>query len=981
MSVTRYLLTLLSLSHCFGTTFAVCPHASTPAQKNLGGCDYHQIAVKDFQTCQQACCADKMCSSWNFDSNLTAAQRPPACKASGGPLGCCWLKGCPGNPGKTCGSQPPDCVSWSGTSGRRPPSPPVPPPPPPCPTGEICFYNEGTRPGVTKSFDCAMRTHAWEFAKATLPSRDQFRTAFEALQLQACGLTPPAKYDMYKPPSFETPNVDINIYVDGNSTVAGDGTKEKPFATLEQAVAAAGQQNRGSKKTILMKAGVYRTAGIVLTTEHNGLTIQNFNGENVVVSGAVPVENHQEKWTLHNKETNTWKLDMEGQGITEEFGMRVGTQRAVRAKFPNGNPETAPSFCIIPLGSIASPGVYLNGSGVSENYPSYFPRLHEPINMTNEYWAYPSDWPGTYWHNKETQPSSIGGYGPYFYASGGVCSGRTPAHGYWCSANCPRGVLGQHNIDPPGGFVYYDVLPQAVNYSKPQGAIFHARGGSMPYFSYMCVVKNISEGNVYFREDVGCDQGGPTPSQPGKAWDWFIENVKEECDFPGEYYYDVEEEALYYTFNHTEAPTGMEEFALTQTKVIFNISGTKTNPVRDITIRGLTIRDAAFTYLGTTEADIHWLPSEGDWALQRSGAITIEGAEDITIDQNQLTRVDGNGIFLGGYTRGVNITRNDLNWIGDSAMAAFGWTTECLNANCSIKLPAKVGPDGRGGEQPRNTLVAGNLVREIGIWQKQSSAWFQALAATTTLQSNVFFNGPRAAINFNDAFGGGNQVIGNLIFNQVRETVDHGTLNAWERGPYISDIGYVEDPDSNLTPSSNELAAGATPGFKLDKSVNGSVVGQYTTLAHNFLLGNYNVNSNLETDDGSSRYLMYRNYFVYATSATDYAMNSRWNYQVDNVYAYGETILRGWEPGQYDPAATHCYVYNSTFYMLGDGMLCGGHFQNATLATSVIHTNRTKPLSECANAVDGSVNLMPPASDAEVTQKAKEVLGDYPKPF
>lgn len=55
------------------------------------------------------------------------------------------------------------------------------------------------------------------------------------------------------------------------------------------------------------------------------------------------------------------------------------------------------------------------------------------------------------------------------------------------------------------------------------------------------------------------------------------------------------------------------------------------------------------------------------------------------------------------YTRRVNITRNDFNWIGDSAMAAFGYTSDCLYANCSVKLPAKVGPDGRGGEQPRQT--------------------------------------------------------------------------------------------------------------------------------------------------------------------------------------------------------------------------------------------------------------------------------------
>lgn len=76
--------------------------------------------------------------------------------------------------------------------------------------------------------------------------------------------------------------------------------------------------------------------------------------------------------------------------------------------------------------------------------------------------------------------------------------------------------------------------------------------------------------------------------------------MKEECDSPGEYYYDEEEEAIYYTFNATEQPNGREEFSLTRAKVLFNITGTQASPVRDITISGLTIRDAAFTYLGTS---------------------------------------------------------------------------------------------------------------------------------------------------------------------------------------------------------------------------------------------------------------------------------------------------------------------------------------------------------------------------------------------
>ena len=67
---------------------------------------------------------------------------------------------------------------------------------------------------------------------------------------------------------------------------------------------------------------------------------------------------------------------------------------------------------------------------------------------------------------------------------------------------------------------------------------------------------------------------------------WYVDNVKEECDAPGEYFFDPEERALYYTFNGTEQPTGGERFSLTTAKILFNVSGTQANPVKNLTIRG-----------------------------------------------------------------------------------------------------------------------------------------------------------------------------------------------------------------------------------------------------------------------------------------------------------------------------------------------------------------------------------------------------------
>lgn len=100
--------------------------------------------------------------------------------------------------------------------------------------------------------------------------------------------------------------------------------------------------------------------------------------------------------------------------------------------------------------------------------------------------------------------------------------------------------------------------------------------------------------------------------------------------------------------------------------------------------------------------------------------------------------------------------------IGDNAIASWGYTSTCLNANCTKSTPYKVGPDGRGGEQPRGSVITGNLAHEIGLYQKQSSMFFSAVSAGTHFAGNVFFNGPRAAINYNDGFGECALVLGRL---------------------------------------------------------------------------------------------------------------------------------------------------------------------------------------------------------------------------
>ena len=77
-------------------------------------------------------------------------------------------------------------------------------------------------------------------------------------------------------------------------------------------------------------------------------------------------------------------------------------------------------------------------------------------------------------------------------------------------------------------------------------------------------------------------------------------------------------------------------------------------------------------------------------------------------------------------------------------------------------------------------MIEKNLIRELGIYNKQAAAVLQALAASTTIRDNVFFNMPRAGIDLIDGFGGNHTIERNFGSNCVRETSDNGPVNTWD---------------------------------------------------------------------------------------------------------------------------------------------------------------------------------------------------------
>ena len=129
-----------------------------------------------------------------------------------------------------------------------------------------------------------------------------------------------------------------------------------------------------------------------------------------------------------------------------------------------------------------------------------------------------------------------------------------------------------------------------------------------------------------------------------------------------------------------------------------------------------------------------------------------------------------------------------------------------------------------------------------------------------TIVDNIFFNGPRAGINYNDGFGGGNNISGNILFNFCRDSGDHGPFNSWDRQMFL-----VEQPVDGGAPSPYP---------------------RFNTIHHNIMIANYNSQEGVDNDDGSGYFHTYNNVIVYGGYGQKADMADHDNYHRNNLYAY-----------------------------------------------------------------------------------------------
>jgi hypothetical protein len=416
---------------------------------------------------------------------------------------------------------------------------------------------------------------------------------------------------------------------------------------------------------------------------------------------------------------NLFVADLSGLGITADItGLRFNGQRQIRARYPNARTvEQMDAMQVIAdewypqtMGKTAA-------SYFNPPYPARMDSAHD---------------------GKRNEPF----FSTFKLGIGGPCAQRfTPQASYWCSNSSQGGGPGPYSA--PVGFTVSNAnesLPHLGTYKSidaATGAIVHSwRKGRWYSWAFEVESASYDSSNGTAKFKFSLERGGNQGSRGGSAGQEFmIENVLDELDSPGEFFFEPKAQKLYLWHNVTTStpapPPNAGEVTATQLRVLFNISGAnQSDPVKNVSFTGIVFKDTAATYM-----DPHGTPSGGDWAVTRAGALYFENTENVLLSKSLLTTLDGHGVFLSGYNRGAVIDQNEFVSIGETAISQWGYTDGSPVDG--------MGWDARAGDQPRGTRVTYNLVHEIGLWTKQNSFYFQSSSFNNHIEGNIAYNGPR----------------------------------------------------------------------------------------------------------------------------------------------------------------------------------------------------------------------------------------------
>lgn len=272
-----------------------------------------------------------------------------------------------------------------------------------------------------------------------------------------------------------------------------------------------------------------------------------------------------------------------------------------------------------------------------------------------------------------------------------------------------------------------------------------------------------------------------------KASPFFIENIFEELDIPGEWFLNTETNQLYFY-----PPAGVKlseaNVEVPVLKDLIQLKGTAKAPVKNIHFKGFIFTQSQYTFLDKYEP-----VARGDWAIHRGGAIFMEGAENCSVEDCSFEFLGGNGVFMSAYNRNNQVKSCRFVHTGESAVCFVGspsavrfyqtWDDkEILGkdwAEMRKGMDLEAGP--KTPDYPKNCVVENCIMHDFGDVGKQVAGVYISMSHKIRCSHNTVYNCPRAGICINDGTWGGHIIEYCDIWETVRETGEHGPFNSWGR--------------------------------------------------------------------------------------------------------------------------------------------------------------------------------------------------------
>ncbi|MEO5999173.1 MAG: PDZ domain-containing protein [Chitinophagaceae bacterium] len=313
------------------------------------------------------------------------------------------------------------------------------------------------------------------------------------------------------------------------------------------------------------------------------------------------------------------------------------------------------------------------------------------------------------------------------------------------------------------------------NWADPEGGYVHAlHQGEWGGFHYRITGKTDKDSLLL---EGGWQNNRPAPMHKKYR---YVENIFEELNALGEWFYNAGSGMLYY-YPPKDINIKTALFERSVLDDIIQIKGSEKQPVQNVTIIGISFTGTNRTFMLTKEPLLR-----SDWTIYRGGAILSEGAKNVHISNCSFSYLGGNAVFVSKYNRNVSIEHNYIHHIGGNAIAFVGDTAAVRSPSFRYQDFVPIAemdktPGPKTNNYPAECSAYDNLINFIGTIEKQVAGVQISMSMDITVSHNTIYNVPRSGINIGDGCWGGHIIEFNDVFNTVLETGDHGAFNSWGR--------------------------------------------------------------------------------------------------------------------------------------------------------------------------------------------------------